>query len=154
MEDFYVQNVTNHISILKHKRLSLESKILFLNVFFFLKLWYASHILPISRQGELRINKVVRSFLWNNEKTAPVRFTTLCKKVKEGGMGLINFVAHSRKIWFKLVKEVFTSMVVCPYTAFGINWQCSDGIKATRCSTNLEEGGMELHPKPSLGRHS
>lgn len=83
-----------------------------------------------------------------------MKYETLCKKIKDGGMGLLNFADHSRKIWNKMVRVVLTSHDVSPFTAFGLNWGASNEGKCVKsCGEHVltSKIKMDLHETPTMG---
>ena len=89
--------IKSHTQVLFNRRLSLFQRAAYVNSCILSKVWYLSHIYPISEPYSKEINRTVFNYVWCG-KYEPIRRTTLFKPKCKGGLGLVNCALKSKTL--------------------------------------------------------
>ena len=92
-----LSKLENNLNHWKSRSLSLVGKSLIVNVLGASKFWFQAKILPVPKWVASRFRKLVYHFLWNS-KIEMVSRETLSGPVKEGGLGIIDFISKSNSL--------------------------------------------------------
>ena len=82
-------------------------KSLIVNVLGASKFWFQAKILPVPKWVASRFRKLVYHFLWNS-KIEMVSRETLSGPVKEGGLGIIDFISKSNSLKVSFLFDTVT----------------------------------------------
>ena len=83
--------------MLSNRRLTLFQRCTYANSCMLSKIWYVTHIYPLTKKYAKEINKIIFLYIWNG-RYEPVRRTTVYRSRKEGGLGIINWLLKSQVI--------------------------------------------------------
>ena len=86
-----------HKQMLSSRKLTLFQRVTYANSCMLSKLWYISHIYPLSQKYAKEINKVIFNYVWSG-RYEPIRRSTVFRPKQEGGLGIINCLIKSQII--------------------------------------------------------
>ena len=92
-----VKAITSHRQLLNNRKLTLYQRVTYANSCMLSKIWYLSHIYPITPNFAKEINKIIFLYVWNG-KYEPVRRTTVFRPKRVGGLGILNCLIKSKVI--------------------------------------------------------
>ena len=84
-----ITKVQSHVNILHNRRISLFQRAAYANSCILSKVWYLSHIYPLTGLYAKNINSILFRYVWCGGYE-PIRRTTIFKPKYLGGIGLIN----------------------------------------------------------------
>ena len=87
----------SHINILHNRRISLFQRAPYANSCILSKVWYISHIYPLTGLYAKNINCMLFRYIWCG-RYEPIRRTTIFKPKCIGGIGLINCQLKSKSL--------------------------------------------------------
>ena len=90
----------SHINLLFNRKISLFQRAAYANSCILSKVWYTSHIYPLTGYYSKEINKILFNYLWCGGYE-PIHRTTVFKPKKKGGLGLINCHIKSKVLLTK-----------------------------------------------------
>ena len=98
----------SHINLLFNRKISLFQRAAYANSCILSKVWYTSHIYPLTGYYSKEINKIIFNYLWCGGYE-PIRRTTVFKPKKKGGLGLINCHIKSKVLLTKSFLNCYSS---------------------------------------------
>ena len=90
--------IQSHTHMLHNRRISLLQRVAYANSCILSKVWYVSHIYPLTGFYAKDINRTIFRYIWCG-RYEPVRRTTVFKPKCEGGLGLINCQIKSKVLF-------------------------------------------------------
>ena len=92
-----LNSIRQHSIILLSRRLSLHQRATYANSCMMSKIWYVSHIYPLTDPYVKEINKTIFQYIWGG-RYEPVRRSTVYRSKKNGGLGIANIMFKSKTI--------------------------------------------------------
>ena len=83
------QNHQKCKQMINNRKLTLFQRAIYANSCLLSKVWYITHIYPLTQYYAKEINKVTFNYIWNGSYE-PIRRSTVYRSRKEGGLGIIN----------------------------------------------------------------
>ena len=107
--------VKNGLAAITNRGMNIYQKAIIVNSMISSKIWYTSHIYPITMEHTKEINTNIFKYIWNSN-TNPLKRDELYKKRNEGGLGLINIHIKAQSIFVNTMIKMFlnsniTSMI-------------------------------------------
>ena len=94
-----VKAIKTHRQMLNSRKLTLYQRSLYANSCMLSKIWYLSHVYPLTMYFAKEINKTIFPYIWNGNYE-PVSRVTLFRPKSEGGLGILNCYIQSKVILF------------------------------------------------------
>ena len=91
------QNHQKCKQMINNRKLTLFQRAIYANSWLLSKVWYITHIYPLTQYYAKEINKVTFNYIWNGSYE-PIRRSTVYRSRKEGGLGIINCLVKSQVI--------------------------------------------------------
>ena len=88
----------SHRNILSNRRLSLFQRVTYANACMLSKLWYLTHIYPLTEKYAKEINKIIFLYIWSGPYE-PIRRATVFRPRNEGGLGIVNCYVKAQVIF-------------------------------------------------------
>ena len=85
--------------MLHSRKLTLYQRALYANSCMLSKIWYLSHVYPLTLFFAKEINKTIFPYIWNGNYE-PISRITLFRPKNEGGLGILNCYVKSKVIFF------------------------------------------------------
>ena len=98
--------VKNGLAAIMNRGMNIYQKAIIVNSMISSKIWYTSHIYPITMEFTKEINISVFKYIWNSN-TNPLKRDELYKKRNEGGLGLINIHIKAQSIFVNTMIKMF-----------------------------------------------
>ena len=97
-----LNKLEKNLNLWKTRSLSYVGKALIINVIGASKFWFLARVLPTPEWVISRFKTIVFSFLWNS-KIETVSQQTLSDPVKDGGLGIVDFISKCKALKISLV---------------------------------------------------
>ena len=97
-----------HKNMLSTRRLTLFQRMTYANSCMLSKIWYITHIYPLTTNVAKEIDQIIFDYIWNG-RYRPVRRTTVIRPRNEGGLGIIDCFIKSRVILLNSFMKCHTS---------------------------------------------
>ena len=98
--------IKNRIPLISKRMFTLYQKASLINCLLTSKLWYVSHVYPLTWKYTLLINGEIFRFLWGSQ-TNPIKREVLYNNRKNGGLGLLNIYQKSKSILTSTTMKTF-----------------------------------------------
>ena len=92
-----IKSINTHRQMLNNRRLTLHQRVVYANSCMLSKIWYLSHIYPLTSNLAKEINKIIFGYVWNGTYE-PVRRSTVFRPKYAGGLGIPNCIIKSKII--------------------------------------------------------
>ena len=92
-----VSAIRSHKQMLNNRKLTLFQRVTYANSCMLSKIWYITHIYPLTQNYAKEINKIIFLYIWNGSYE-PIRRNTVYRPRQEGGLGVINCLVKSQVI--------------------------------------------------------
>ena len=105
--DVIINTLTAHSKVILNRRLSLHQRVTYANSCMLSKIWYVSHIYPLSKGLSKKINKIVFQYIWGG-RYEPIRRTTVYRPKKEGGLAIVDCFSKAKTIMLSTFLKCYT----------------------------------------------
>ena len=103
-----ISAIRTHTHMLYNRRLTLFQRVTYANSCMLSKIWYVTHIYPLTENAAKEINQILFLYIWNG-RYEPICRTTVSRPRDEGGLGIINCLIKSKVI-------ILNSFIRCNYS--------------------------------------
>ena len=95
-----INSIRLHINMLSNRRLTLFQRVTYANSCILSKIWYITHIYPLTKNAAKVIDQTLLNYIWKG-RYRPIRRSTVIRPRGEGGLGIIDCFIKSRVILLK-----------------------------------------------------
>ena len=114
----------NGLAAITSRGMNIYQKAIIVNSTITSKIWYTSHIYPLTMDHAREMNTNIFQYIWNS-KANPLKRDVLYMKRNEGGIGLINIHVKAKSIFVNTIMKIFLissiKSMIKYYLAVGLN---------------------------------
>lgn len=114
MERKLIERIKEKINTWKYHQLTVNARVLLSNTYLSSKIFYVVKFFPVSKEFTQEINRILKMFIWNNKNSNCPDLNTLTLHCKDGGLGLLNPIEHSKKLFKEWLDKVVSAPRLLP----------------------------------------
>ena len=92
-----VDKMKKHCNMLHSRKLTLHQRVIYANACILSKMWYTSHIYPLTDKYSKEANTTLFNYIWGG-RYEPIKRATLYRPKDEGGLAIVNCLNKAKTI--------------------------------------------------------